>query len=65
MEECVYRTCFPTRPLTLLFGLEAVQVTSAASVPEAGTALAEGIEVPLQHKLHTGALLFRQLTDVH
>lgn len=61
----MFSTCFPTRPLTLLFGLEAVGVTSAASIPEAGTALAEGIVVPLQHKLHTGALLLRQLADVH
>ena len=58
-------TWLPTGLLTLHKRVEAVPVAATAAVPEARAALAEGVVVPLEDELSTGALLFRKLADVH
>ena len=58
-------TWLPAGLLTLHKRVEAVPVAATAAVPEARAALAEGVVVPLEDELGTGALLFRKLADVH
>lgn len=61
-ETC---TLFPARLQTLLVGLEAVSVSSAAAVPEARAATGGGIIVPVEDEFGTGSFLFGKLADVH
>ena len=58
-------TWFSTGVHTLLKCVEAILVPAAASVPEACTALAGGVEVPLEDKLGTWTFLFGKLANVY
>lgn len=57
------RTCCPTGLLALFLGLEAVLVSSTASIPEASTAPTGEVKVPLKDELGAGALLLGKLAD--